>query len=267
MKRLEGHVCIVTGSGQGLGAGIAERIAAEGAAVVVVDLNRETAEAEAEKIRAAGGRVLAQVCDVTNAASVDEMVTAAVEAFGKVDLLCNNVGASIEAKQTLRITDLTEEQWNFMIDVNLKSTFLVSRRVIPEMIRCGGGSIVNITSIAGHKPTFGAAYGAAKAGVIGFTKAVAVQFADDNIRCNAVAPGAMQTPGGGSAAGKGVFKNQSLHRARLLNDRFGTPDDIGAAVAFLMSDDASFITATTMNVDGGGLTVVTDIPKRRDAQA
>lgn len=262
MGRLDGHVCIVTGAGSGLGAGIARRLAKEGASVVAADLNLEAARGVVDEIRAAGGTATAELCNVMDAASIDQMVSAAVQTYGKVDLLCNNVGASFEAKQILRIADLAEEQWDFLLNINLKSVFLVCKRVIPEMLRCGGGNIVNVASIAGHKPTFGAAYGASKYGVIGFTKALAVQYADDNIRCNAVAPGAMQTPSGGAAAKQGVFKNQSQHRARLLNDRFGTPDDIGAAVAFLMSEDASYITATTLEVDGGGLTIVTDIPKR-----
>lgn len=261
MKRLEGKCAIVTGSGAGLGRGIAKRLAYEGAAVVVVDLDRAAAEAAAEEIRSAGGLAVAEVCDVTKAPEVDRLVSAASARLGKVDLLCNNVGASMEAKQALRVTELTEQQWDHMLNVNLKSVFLMCRRVIPEMLRCGGGSVVNIASIAGHMPTFGAAYGAAKAGVIGFTKALAVQFADDHIRCNAVAPGAMQTPGGGAAAKQGIFRDQS-RRSRLIVDRFGDPSDVGAAVAFLMSDDASFITATTLEVDGGGLTIVTDIPRR-----
>lgn len=261
MERLIGKTAIVTGAGAGLGSGIARRLAAEGAAVVVADLDQAAAQTVAEEILADGGQAAAQVCDVTRAAEVDRLVSTAAARFGKVDLLCNNVGASIEAKQVLRVTELTEQQWDFMLDVNLKSVFLMCRRVIPEMLRCGGGSVVNIASIAGHKPTFGAAYGAAKAGVIGFTKALAVQFADDHIRCNAVAPGAMQTPGGGAAAGQGVFQGQH-QRSRLINDRFGAPSDVGAAVAFLMSDDAAFITAATLEVDGGGLTIVTDIPRR-----
>lgn len=261
MKRLEGKCAVVTGAGAGLGRGIAIRVAQEGAKVLAVDLDLEAARSAAADIRAQGGSAEPFQCDVTREDSVAAMAQAGASAFGKIDLLCNNVGASFEARQILRITELTEEQWDCLLDINLKSVFLTCKHIIPLMLQAGGGSIVNITSIACSKPTFGAAYGAAKAGITALSNAIAVQFADDAIRCNTVAPGAMHTPGGASVKKQGVFKDQGSHRVRLI-DRFGEPEDVAAAVAFLLSDDAAFITATNLAVDGGSLTLISDIPKR-----
>lgn len=261
MKRLEGRVAIVTGAGMGLGSGIALRLAEEGAKVACVDLKPEAAEDTVAKIKESGGEAAAFKCDVSNGSEVEAMVKAVVEKYGKVDELVNNVGVSTEARNKWRITDLTEEAWDFLLNVNLKSVFLTTKYTVPEMIKNGGGSIVNISSLAGLLPNFGAGYGAAKAGQIAFTKSTAVQYADYGIRCNVICPGAMDTPGGVSASGKGIFKNHNQHRSRMINDRAGLPEDIAAAVAFLLSDDASFITATTLSIDGGALTLLTEIPK------
>jgi len=263
MKKLEGHVCVVTGGGAGLGKGIARRIASEGAVTIIAELNSEAGETAAEEIRIAGGEAIAFKCDVSKEEDVIALVKASKEKFGKIDLLCNNTGVSLEARNIIRIEDLTEEQWDLMFNVGLKSIFFTCKHIIPEMIKAGGGSIVNIASVAGTQPTFGAAYGAVKAGVIGITKALAVQYADSNIRCNSVSPGAMQTPGGAAAANSGVFKDVSGHRAKLIN-RFGTPDDVGAAVTFLLSDEASYITAANLAVDGGCLSIVSKIPPRTE---
>lgn len=261
VKRLEGKCAVVTGGGAGLGRGIALRLANEGAKVLVADLDLEAARSTAAEIQASGGSAEAFRCDVTREEDVAALARFGVSAFGKINLLCNNVGASFEARNVIRITELTGEQWDFLLNLNLKSVFLTCKHIIPCMIQAGGGSIVNITSIACSKPTFGAAYGAAKAGLVALSNAIAVQFADDGIRCNTVAPGAMRTPGGASVKKQGVFKDQASHRVRLI-DRFGEPEDVGAAVAFLLSDDASFITATNLAVDGGSLTLISDIPKR-----
>ena len=154
-----------------------------------------------------------------------------------------------------------KEAWDFLINVNLKSVFLTTKYTIPQMMKAGGGAIVNIASLAGILPNFGAGYAAAKGGEIAFSKSTAVQYADYNIRCNVIAPGAMDTPGGVSASGKGIFKNHNQHRSRMITDRAGLPTDIAAATAFLLSDEASFITATTLQIDGGALTLLTEIPK------
>ncbi len=262
MNRLEGRVVIVTGAGQGLGNGVSKRICSEGGAIVAVDIDFEKAEKTVAEIKAAGGKALAVKCDVTNSAEIEAMVKAACAEFGKVDGLVNIVGVSNEARNGWRIMDLTEESWDFLIDINLKSAFLMTKYTLPEMIKCGGGSIINIASIAAFEPNFGAAYAAAKAGLVAFSKSTAVQYADDNIRCNIVAPGAMDTPGGVSVSGKGVFAGHEKRRTRMIMDRAGTPDDIAAACAYLLSDEASYITAATLHIDGGALALLSDIPKR-----
>ena len=261
MDRSAGKNAIVTGGGAGLGRSIALRLAAEGAKVLVVDLDLDAAKRTATEILSHNGKAMAVRCDVTDESDVAAMVQAGKEAFGKLDYLCNNVGISFEARRIIRITELTEMEWDQLININLKSVFLVCKHTIPAMLETGGGSIVNITSLACSKPTFGAAYGAAKAGLVALSNAIAVQFADDGIRCNTVAPGAMRTPGGASAKGEGVFKNQHQHRVRLIN-RVGEAEEVAAAVAFLLSDDASYINATNLAVDGGALTLISDIPKK-----
>ena len=262
MDRLKGRVCIITGAGQGLGSGIAKRLAEEGSAVALIDLDIEKAKAVEEEITAAGGAALAVQCNVMDAAMIQDMVAAVKAKFGKIDGLVNVVGVSNEARNRLWITDLTEEQWDFLIDVNLKTIFLMTKYTVPEMIEAGGGSIVNIASVAAFEPNFGAAYGAAKAASVAFTKSTAVQFADDNIRANVIAPGAMDTPGGVSVSGKGIFKGHNQRRNRMINKRAGTPEDIAAAAAYLLSDEASYITGATLMIDGGMLALLTDIPKR-----
>ena len=266
MKRLENRVIVVTGGGQGLGSGIARRLSEEGSAVALLDIDVEKAQAVADEINAAGGSALACKCNVMDAAMIQETVTAIKAKFGKIDGLVNVVGVSNEARNKLWITDLTEEQWDFLIDVNLKSVFLMTKYVLPAMIEAGGGSIVNISSQAAFAPNFGAAYAASKAGVVAFTKSTAVQYVDDKIRANVIAPGAMDTPGGVSVSGKGIFKGHNQRRNRMIWDRAGRPEDIAAAAAYLLSDEASFITGTTIDIDGGMLALLTDIPKRVETE-
>ena len=266
MRRLENRVIVVTGGGQGLGSGIAKRLSEEGSAVALLDIDLEKAQAVADEINAAGGSALACKCNVMDAAMIQETVAAVKARFGKIDGLVNVVGVSNEARNKLWITDLTEEQWDFLIDVNLKSIFLMTKYTLPEMIEAGGGSIVNISSQAAFAPNFGAAYAAAKAGAVAFTKSTAVQFVDDNIRANVIAPGAMDTPGGVSVSGKGIFKGHNQRRNRMIWDRAGRPEDIAAAAAYLLSDEASFITGATIDIDGGMLALLTDIPKRVETE-
>lgn len=262
MRRLENRVVMITGAGQGLGSGIARRLASEGSAVALLDIDLEKAQAVADEINAAGGSAMAAKCNVVDAAQIQETVAAVKAKFGKVDGLVNVVGVSNEARNRLWITDLTEEQWDFLIDINLKSVFFMTKYTLPEMLEAGGGSIVNISSMAAFEPNFGAAYGAAKAAVVAFTKSTAVQYADDNIRANVIAPGAMDTPGGVSVSGKGIFKGHNLRRNRMIQSRAGKPEDIAAAAAYLLSDEAGFITGNTLCIDGGMLALLTDIPKR-----
>jgi len=263
MERLVGRVCVITGAGQGLGCGISKRLASEKSAVAVIDLDFEKAKQVEQEIIAAGGKAKAYKCNVVDEKEIEETVADIVATFGKLDGLVNVVGVSNEARNKLWITDTTEEQWDFLIDINLKSVFFMTKYCMREMMKCGGGSIVNIASIAATQPNFGAAYAAAKGGMVAFTKSTAVQGADYNIRCNVIEPGAMATPGGVSASGKGIFgKDHNLRRTRMIQDRAGTPEDIASACAYLLSDEASFVNAAELKIDGGSLALLSDIPKR-----
>lgn len=265
MGKLEGRVAVVTGGGSGLGRGMCLRFAKEGAKVIVADLKPESAEETVRMIEADGGEALAVECNVLVAESIEAMVKKGVEKFGKIDILSNNTGICLEARNSIRIVDLTEKDWDFTMNLNLKSTFLCCKYVIPEMIKAGGGGIVNIASIAGHKPAFSAAYGAAKAGVIAFTQSVAMQYADDNIRVNAICPGPMKTPTGIMANKLGIYKQAQPARIRML-ERLGEPEDIANAAVFLLSDESSFMTGTRLDVDGGSFAMTVNIPPRVKAE-
>lgn len=262
MGKLENRVAVVTGGGSGLGRGMCIRFAAEGAKVIIADLKPDAAEETAAMIREKGGEALAVECNVLIAENIAAMVKTGVAAFGKIDLLSNNTGICLEARNSTRIVDLEEKDWDFTMDLNLKSTYLCCKYVIPEMIKAGGGAIVNIASIAGHKPAFSAAYGAAKAGVIALTQSVAMQYADDNIRVNCICPGPMKTPTGIMANRLGIYKQAQPARIRML-ERLGEAEDIANAAVFLLSEDSSFITGTQLNVDGGSIAMTVNIPPRQ----
>lgn len=262
MDRLAGRVAVVTGAGSGIGRGIAEGFAREGAEVVVADINAETGAETAEAINAAGGRALFCQVDVTIPRQVNKMAKEAAAYFGKIHILCNNTGAAtVEPSRVIRIVDLTDSQWDDIFDLGLKSIHNCCRAIIPEIIRAGGGSVINISSIAGSAPAFSAAFSAMKAGVIAISRAIAIQYADDNIRCNSICPGAIRSPGGVAAAKKGLYAGEDRNRVRLIN-RFGTPEDVANAAVFLASEESSYITATNLAVDGGMLSLVSHVPPR-----
>ncbi len=261
MGRLENRVAVVTGGGSGLGRGMCLRFAKEGAAVIAADIKLESAEETVRMIQTDGGRAIAVKCNVLDANEIQAMVKEGVKAFGKIDILSNNTGICLEARKGIRVAELSEEDWDFTMNINLKSAFLCCKYVIPEMIKAGGGGIVNISSIAGHMPAFSAAYGAAKAGVIAFTESIAMQYADDNIRCNAICPGPMKTPTGLMSNKLGIYKDAQKARIRMI-ERLGEAEDIANAAVFLLSDESSFITGTRIDVDGGSFAMTTNIPPR-----
>jgi 3-oxoacyl-[acyl-carrier protein] reductase len=238
MTRLAGRVAIVTGAASGIGAATAERLAAEGAVVACADLNADAAAAVAGRI---GGRAYAH--DVTSRPSWLTLVEGVRRDLGGVDILVNNAGVTRD-RSLLKMTD---EEWHTVIDVHLKGMWLGCQHAVPPIRERGGGAIVNISSEARHGAFGQSNYAAAKAGIVGLTRTVALEHARHRIRVNAVAPGAVDTPM--TQAVPSDVKESWIPNIPLR--RFGEPREIAAAIAFLVSDDASYITGQCLGVDGG----------------
>lgn len=255
---LEGKVAVITGAGSGMGAASAELFAEEGAAVLVADVNRESAEKVAAGIVAAGGTAKAIGTDVSVAAEVEEMVATAEREWGGLDILYNNAGLWLLGPDGYEVgkTDapsplLTEDIWDRTVAVSMKGTYLGCRFGIPALRRRGGGSIINCSSIAAFRVGSGAsdAYTAAKGGVMAMTRSLAVEHAPENIRVNAIVPGPIQTPMSDAlpAAGREAFS------ALIPLRRWGTAREIANMALFLASDASSYCTGQPYVVDGGYL--------------
>jgi NAD(P)-dependent dehydrogenase (short-subunit alcohol dehydrogenase family) len=240
---LEGKVAIVTGSGRGIGRAVAEILAARGAAVLVNDLDAARAERTAAEI---GGRAIAVPADVSKAAEVADLVGTAIARFGGVDILVNNAGMDRAAP----IADITEEEWDRFMAVNLKSVFLCSKAVLPSMIERGGGRIVSLASIVARQGALngGIHYATTKAGILGFTRTLARQIAKHGITVNAIAPGVVDT----DLIRENVKPEM---RERLIQaiplGRLAETRDIAGTIAFLVSDEAAYLTGATLDVNGG----------------
>lgn len=248
--KLTNRVAIVTGAGSGIGEATARLFAREGAQVLVVDWNREAGERTTAAIQTAGGKAQYHYADVSNAQNVQGMVEAALDSYENLHILVNNAAVQIMAS----LVETTEEVWDRIQSVNLKGVFLGCKYAIPAMIRSGGGSIVNIASILGFvgDPDL-AAYCAAKGGVIALTKVAALTYGHQGVRVNCICPGDVNTPLVEAYFGKDPDPQRLRHEvsSKYALRRIATPDEIAEAVLFLASGGSSFITGSTLVVDGG----------------
>jgi NAD(P)-dependent dehydrogenase (short-subunit alcohol dehydrogenase family) len=246
MGRLDGKVAFVTAAGGAIAGATARLFGAEGAAVACVDIVQENVEKTAADINEAGGKAIALVCDVTDEDAVKAAVERTADEFGTLNVLFN---AAAYSEKRHRLADMPLDMWKAVIDVNLTGMFIVAKYVIPKMQQAGGGAIVNISSIYGvvgtkERP----AYCAAKGGVRMLTKSIAVDYAEDNIRANAIMPGPIETP-------RLLVRNPSIeavvarHGARLHMGRLGKPEEIAHTALFLVSDEASYTSGADHFVD------------------
>ena len=242
--QFENRISIVTGASQGIGETIAREFAAQGAAVVLVDIQKDKLEAVAAAITAEGGRAVVHPADVAKSEQAQAVAEAVIKEFGKIDHLINNAGIT---RDNL-LMRMKEDEWDAVLAVNLKGIFNFTKAVVRSMLSARSGRIVNLSSVAGAMGNAGQTnYSASKAGVIGFTKALAREVGSRGITVNAVAPGYIVTP---MTAGLSEANKQAFLAAIPLQ-RFGEPDDVARAVRFLCSDDAAYITGQVIHVNGG----------------
>jgi NAD(P)-dependent dehydrogenase (short-subunit alcohol dehydrogenase family) len=243
-----GKVAFVTGAANGIGRAAAIAFARQGASVLVADVAEQANQETARMIQEVGGRARAVRCDVTRTEDVQRALKAAVEAFGRLDFAFNNAGVEYAIKP---LAEVSEPEWDRVVDIDLRGVFVCMKHEIPLMLEHGGGAIVNTSSGAGIKGfKGGAAYVAAKHGVVGLTKAAALDYAQSNIRINAVCPGIIDTPMMDRFSG-GTTEGRQAVIAQEPVGRMGKPEEIGAAVVWLCSDAAAFVIGHAMVIDGG----------------
>jgi NAD(P)-dependent dehydrogenase (short-subunit alcohol dehydrogenase family) len=246
---LAGKVGIVTGSGSGIGRASARRMAAEGARVVVADISEAAAKETVELIEEAGGEAMAQWVDVSQEDAVRAMCQAAVDTFGRLDVLHSNAADVGIVARDLDLLGLDVEVLDRTLAVNLRGPFLGAKHAIPHMLAAGGGAIVNTSSMSGQ---FGdlsrVAYGISKAGIDSLTRYIATLHGKQGIRCNAIAPGVVDTP---ALAANVPAEQVEMFTRSAVTPTLGKPDDIACVAVWLLSDEARFITGQVINVDGG----------------
>jgi NAD(P)-dependent dehydrogenase (short-subunit alcohol dehydrogenase family) len=247
---IAGSVAIVTGGGRGLGAAIADGFAAAGARVVIGDQDADTAQVTADAIRERGGAALASQCDITNPTQVQALVDLAVRTYGALDILVNNAGINIPKPAA----ELTLDEWNRIINVNLTGTFVCCQSGGMQMLRQGHGCIINICSVHGHVGSYvhqAAAYNASKAGVINLTRSLALEWGEHGIRVNGISPGPLRTELMAKRLADPDYLRKTLERIAIK--RVGMPEDVVGAALFLASPAANWLTGQIIAVDGGWL--------------
>ena len=251
-KRLLDRNAMVTGAGRGMGLAIARALYQEGARVVLIDIDEKAVAEAAQQLDAKRERVMGRKVDVTNKVEVIRLVKEMKSLWGSVDILVNNAGGALNTPYVLE--EIEEKEWNLVVDVNLKGTFLCCQAVIPEMVKQGRGSIVNISALAGHwrASLAGVQYTAAKAGVEGLTRQLAYDWGKFGIRVNAVAPTVTLT----GERVQGLWESKSEEEKKKVLSaiplgRLGTPEEVASVVVFLASDESSYITGITIDVSGG----------------
>jgi 3-oxoacyl-[acyl-carrier protein] reductase len=243
--RLNGKIALVTGGARGIGFAVSKALAREGAQVIIADRDLAGAKSAADTIQAAGGRSEAMMVDVADPASVTDLVQKLVQANGRIDILINNAGVGGKTP----FLETTLEEWQRIIDINLTGAFFVAQSVAKEMVKSGGGKIVNIASLSGQRGGNGrAAYGAAKAGLELLTKVMAVELAQYRINVNNIAPGAIETE---MARYAHDAATRAAYTYLIPMSRYGTPEEIADAAVFLSSDESRYVHGHTLNVDGG----------------
>lgn len=240
--RLQNKVAIITGAASGMGKAEALRFASEGAKVIVGDLNMEGAEAVVAEIKENNGEALAVKVNVTEQADLENMVKAAMDHYGQIDVVINNAGIFDKYTNSL---ETTEQQWDLIFDINVKAIYKITNLVLPNMIKRGEGTIVNIASIAGLVAQMGgAAYTASKHAVVGYTKHIAAVYGSKGIKMNAIAPGTIRTP-----LTADMLKTRSTNKIPL--DRFGNDYEVADLAVFLASDESKFMNGAVVPIDGG----------------
>lgn len=240
--RLDNKTAIITGGASGMGRAEAEAFAKEGANVVIADLNQEAAEEAAEAIRSAGGKALAVKTDVTNEQDLRNLVETTIAEHGQIDVLVNNAGIFDKYATSL---ETTENQWDFIFNINVKSVFNLTNLVLPGMIERGNGAIVNIASVAGLVAgKGGAAYTSSKHAIIGYTKHLAASYGKDGIKINAICPGTISTPLIADSL-------KDIPADAIPVKRFGEADEVAELAIFLASDEAKFMQGAAVPIDGG----------------